>query len=50
MEDDNRGFFDKVSKFKSTLTKTIRIVTMNTLIPYIKVSSNVLNKFDTTHI
>ncbi|XP_031775877.1 uncharacterized protein LOC100870805 isoform X2 [Apis florea] len=35
-EDDNRGFFDKVSKFKSTLTKTIRTVTMNTLIPYVK--------------
>ncbi|XP_043506325.1 uncharacterized protein LOC122526827 [Frieseomelitta varia] len=35
-EDDGRELADKMSKFKVTMTKTIRIVTMNTLVPYVK--------------
>ncbi|KAK1134043.1 hypothetical protein K0M31_011828 [Melipona bicolor] len=36
VEDDGRELADKVSKFKVTMTKAIRIVTMNTLVPYVK--------------
>ena len=38
-EDDSQESFNKVSKLRATTLKTIRIVMMNTLVPYVKVSS-----------
>ncbi|XP_060812944.1 uncharacterized protein LOC132905554 isoform X8 [Bombus pascuorum] len=39
-EDDSQESFNKVSKLKATTLKTIRIVMMNTLVPYVKTAES----------
>ncbi|XP_048260335.1 uncharacterized protein LOC100644512 isoform X6 [Bombus terrestris] len=39
-EDDSQESFNKVSKLRATTLKTIRIVMMNTLVPYVKTAES----------
>ncbi|XP_050471904.1 uncharacterized protein LOC126864517 isoform X7 [Bombus huntii] len=39
-EDDSQGSFNKVSKLRATMLKTIRIMMMNTLVPYVKTAES----------